>query len=299
MWKDEILMIKSMTGFGRGNADSPDRSFMVEMKTVNHRYCDLNIRMPKSFMPIEDKIRKFILEKINRGKIDVFITQINYENKTTKAVLDENLADSYVECLKKIKDRYNIKEELSAGLISKFPDVITIKQEDEDLDEIWNILKPALGEALNMLLGMREKEGIKLKNNVTLKCDSILKYLRAVSEKSYTLVDEFRQKLDEKLKELLKGYDIDESRIAMEAAIFADKSCIDEEIVRLGSHVEQFRDTLELNEPVGRKLDFILQEMNREANTIASKSTNLKITEFVLNIKNEIEKIREQIQNIE
>lgn len=299
MWKDEISMIKSMTGFGRGNADSPDRSFMVEMKTVNHRYCDLNIRMPKSFMPIEDKIRKFILEKINRGKIDVFITQINYENKTTKAVLDENLADSYVECLKKIKDRYNIKEELSAGLISKFPDVITIKQEDEDLDEIWKILKPALGKAVNMLLGMREKEGIKLKNNVTLKCDSILKYLKAISERSYTLVDEFRQKLDEKLKELLKGYDIDESRIAMEAAIFADKSCIDEEIVRLGSHVEQFRDTLELNEPVGRKLDFILQEMNREANTIASKSTNLKITEFVLNIKNEIEKIREQIQNIE
>ncbi|WP_446899453.1 YicC/YloC family endoribonuclease [Clostridium sp. LBM24168] len=292
-------MIKSMTGFGRGNVDSPDRSFMVEMKTVNHRYCDLNIRMPKSFMPIEDRIRKFILEKINRGKVDVFIAQVNYENKMAKAVLDENLADSYVECLENIRDRYHIKEEPSLELISKFPDVITIKQKDENLDEIWNVLKPALEGALHLLLAMREREGLKLKNNVILKCNSITKYLNAINERSDVLVDEFRQKLNERLKELLKGYDLDENRIAMEVAIFADKSCIDEEIVRLGSHVEQFKDTLELNEPVGRKLDFILQEMNRETNTIASKSTNLKITKLVLNIKNEIEKIREQVQNIE
>lgn len=292
-------MIKSMTGFGRGSADSVDRSFVVEIKTVNHRYCDLNIRMPKSFMPIEDRMRKFILEKINRGKIDVFITQADYGNKGAKAVLNENLLDSYVECLKKIKERYHIKDNLSLELISKFPDVIVLKQEDEDLEKIWNILKLAFEEALNMLLAMREKEGLKLKSDIILKCNSILKYLNSIDEKADILVDEFRKKLNERLKELLEGYDLDEDRIAMEVAMFADKSCIDEEIVRLRSHVDQFKDTLELDEPVGRKLDFILQEMNREANTIASKSTNLNVTNLVLNIKNEVEKIREQIQNIE
>ncbi|MBP2031598.1 uncharacterized protein (TIGR00255 family) [Clostridium algifaecis] len=292
-------MIKSMTGFGRGSTDSNQRNFVVEIKTVNHRYCDLNIRMPKSFMPIEDKIRKLILDKVNRGKVDVFITETNYENKKVKAVLDENLADSYVNCLKKIKEKYDIKEELSISLIAKFQDVITLKQEDEDLNKVWDILNTALNEALNMLLDMREKEGMKLKSNVILKCNSIEKYLNSINDMSENLVDEFREKLNLRLKDLMKDYEIDENRIAMEVAIFADKSCIDEEIVRLGSHVVQFKDTLELNEPIGRKLDFILQEMNREANTIASKSTNLQITKLVLNIKNEIEKIREQIQNIE
>lgn len=292
-------MIKSMTGFGRGNVDSHQRSFVVEIKTVNHRYCDLNIRMPKSFMPIEDKIRKLILEKVNRGKIDVFITETSYENKKVKAVLDENLADSYVECLKKIKEKYDIKENISIGLIAKFQDIITLKQENEDLDEVWNGLNTALSGALKMLLDMREKEGMKLKDNVILKCNSIKKYLDSINDMSENLVEEFRQKLTLRLKDLMKDYTIDENRIAMEVAIFADKSCIDEEIVRLGSHVVQFKDTLELEEPIGRKLDFILQEMNREANTIASKSTNLQITKLVLNVKNEIEKIREQIQNIE
>ncbi|MBA5850529.1 YicC family protein [Clostridium sp. cel8] len=292
-------MIKSMTGFGRGSSDSSDISFDVEIKTVNHRYCDLNIRMPKSFMPIEGKIRSLILKQISRGKVDVFITQNDYGNKKGKAILDEDLMESYVDCLNKIKDKYGIKEQPSIDLISKFPDVITLKREDEDLDEIWSVLKVALEDALNMLLNMREKEGAKLKGDIILKCNLIQKYLDKINKISVNLVEEFRNKLRDRIKELRDGYDLDEERIAMEVAIFADKSCIDEEIVRLKSHVGQFQDTLTLDEPVGRKLDFILQEMNREANTIASKSTNLDVTNLVINIKNEIEKIREQIQNIE
>lgn len=292
-------MIKSMTGFGRGTSEGSSRSFSVEIKTVNHRYCDINIRMPKSFMPIEDKIRKFILQKINRGKVDVFITQMDYGNKKVAALFDENLADSYVECLNKIKNRYDIKEELTMELISKFPDVITVKQQDEDLDEIWKVLEEAFREALDMLVGMRESEGAKLRENILVKCSAIKSYLDKINKVSATLVDEFRDKLNGRVEELMESCDIDKGRIAMEVAIFADKACVDEEIVRLDSHIGQFRDTLNMEEPVGRKLDFILQEMNREANTIASKSTNLNVTNLVLNIKNEIEKIREQIQNIE
>ena len=250
-------------------------------------------------MPIEGKIRNLILKQVNRGKVDVFITQNDYGNKNGKAVLDENLMESYVECLNKIKDKYNLKEQLSMGLISRFPDVITLKREDEDLDKIWSVLKVALQDAVNMLLDMREKEGAKLKGDIILKCDSIFNYLEKIDKISVNLVEEFRNKLQNRLKELRDGYDLDEERVAMEVAIFADKSCIDEEIVRLRSHVGQFKDTLTLNEPIGRKLDFILQEMNREANTIASKSTNLDVTNLSINIKNEIEKIREQIQNIE
>ncbi|WP_039655639.1 YicC/YloC family endoribonuclease [Clostridium tyrobutyricum] len=292
-------MIRSMTGFGRGSVDNPKGSFVVEIKTVNHRYCDLNIRMPKSFMPIEDRMRKLVQKSVKRGKVDIFITQGNYENKNVTAVLDQGLADSYVKCLKELKERYNIKESISLGLISKFPDIITVKQTEENLDEIWDILEPAFNEAIHMLLNMREKEGIKLKNNVILKCNSIKKSLEGINDKSDIIVEEFRCKLNNRLKDLINDNELDETRIEMEVAIFADKSCIDEEIVRLSSHIIQFKDTLELDEPVGRKLDFILQEMNREANTIASKSTNLEITKLTLNIKNEIEKIREQIQNIE
>lgn len=292
-------MIRSMTGFGRGNIEQEGRSFTVEMKSVNHRYCDLNVKMPKSFMSLEDRMRKLIQQKVNRGKIDVFITQMNYEKQGAKVILDENLADSYVKCLNKIKEKYEIKENPSLSLIAKFPDVITLKQEEEDIEEIWTTLSKTLDEALNMLVDMREREGSKLNKNILLKCDYIKSSLDKIEEKSSLVVNEYKEKLTERLKDLLQDYQIDENRIAMEVALFADKSCIDEEIVRLNSHIVQLKHTLDLNEPVGRKLDFIIQEMNREANTIASKSTNLDITQLVLNIKSEIEKIREQVQNIE
>lgn len=292
-------MIKSMTGFGRGSIEQDGRSFTIEMKSVNHRYCDLNIKMPKIFMPLEDRMRKAIFEKISRGKVDVFITQNNREKIGVKANLDESLADSYVECLRKIKDKYDIKEGLSISLIARFPDVITLKQEEEDIENIWKVLSIPLEEAIRLLVEMREKEGLKLKSDVLLKCDYIKQLLDKIEKRSPFVAVEYKEKLNERLKELLQGYEIDENRIAMEVAIFGDKSCIDEEIVRLNSHLIQLRETFNLDEPIGRKLDFILQEMNRETNTIGSKANDLEITNSVLNIKNEIEKIREQIQNIE
>ncbi|MBV7271930.1 YicC family protein [Clostridiaceae bacterium UIB06] len=292
-------MIKSMTGFGRGSIEQDGRSFTIEMKSVNHRYCDLNIKMPKIFLSLEDRMRKVIFEKISRGKVDVFITQNNKEKVGVKAVLDESLADSYVECLRKIKDKYDIREGISISLIAKFPDVITLKQEEEDIENVWRILSVPLEEALNLLVEMRQNEGLKLKNDILLKCDYIKHLLDKIEKRSPFVVIEYKDKLNERLKELLQDYQIDENRIAMEVALFGDKSCIDEEIVRLNSHLVQLRETFNLNEPIGRKLDFILQEMNRETNTIGSKANDLEITNSVLNIKNEIEKIREQIQNIE
>jgi uncharacterized protein (TIGR00255 family) len=255
--------------------------------------------MPKVLLALEDRIRKAIFEKVSRGKVDVFITQNNKEKVGVKVVLDENLSDSYVECLKKIKNKYDIKEGLSLSLIAKFPDVIILKQEEEDIENVWKILAIPLGDAISLLVEMREKEGLKLKSDVLLKCDYIKQLLDKIEKRSPLVVSEYKEKLNERLKELLQDYQIDENRIAMEVAIFGDKSCIDEEIVRLNSHLVQLRETFNLDEPIGRKLDFILQEMNRETNTIGSKANDLEITNSVLNIKNEIEKIREQIQNIE
>jgi uncharacterized protein (TIGR00255 family) len=231
--------------------------------------------------------------------VDIFVTQTNFGSYTTKAVLDEKLADSYVECLNRIEEKYNIKSDISLDLIAKFPDVITLKKEEDDLENTWEYLLQALNDAISMLMDMREKEGKKLKDNMIQKCNNIKDLVNNIEGRSLNVVEEYREKLSARLKELLGKCPVDENRLAMEVALFADKSCIDEEIVRLNSHIIQFKDALNVDEPVGRKLDFILQEMNREANTIASKSTNLEVTRLILNVKNEIEKIREQIQNVE
>ncbi|QAT40138.1 YicC/YloC family endoribonuclease [Clostridium sp. JN-9] len=292
-------MIKSMTGYGRGSFDKNGRSFIVEIKSVNHRYLDLNIKMPKNLFSLEDRVRKTISNKVSRGKIDLFVTQSSYGRADMTAVFNEALGDSYVKCLNEIKNRYNISDGVSLGLVSKFPEVITLNQAEEDMDEIWDALKPALDESLDMLITMRTNEGEKLQDNIINKCDFIKSYVDKIEEKSPVIISEYKEKLNEKIRELLGDRQIDESRIAMEVAIFADKACVDEEIVRLNSHLEQLKSTIGLNESVGRKLDFIVQEMNRETNTIASKSTDIEIINTVLNIKNEIEKIREQVQNIE
>ena len=292
-------MIKSMTGYGRGSIELAGRSYTVEIKSVNHRYCDLNIKMPKSLLPLEDRMRKVIQSKLNRGKIDVFLTQNLYDKKDVAAVFNKTLADSYMNCLNEIKDRYHLRDEVSISLISKFPDIITTKQEDEDVEELWESLSVPLNEALDMLLHMREREGLKLKEDIIFKCEGINRMVSIIEEKSSDIVQEYQKKLKSRLDDLIKDYKIDEGRLAMEVALMADKASVDEEIVRLKSHMVQLKETLHLNEPVGRKLDFIVQEMNRETNTIASKASNLDIINIVLNAKNEIEKIREQIQNIE
>jgi uncharacterized protein (TIGR00255 family) len=295
-----FLMVRSMTGFGRASSDSAEkRNFSVEIKSINHRYLDLNVRMPRSLMSLEEKVRKFIGEKVNRGKIDVFINYTNYAKSDLVAKFNEALGDSYVKCLESIKARYEVRDDVSVSLIARFPDVVYVEEDEENLDELWEILRTSLSGAVNMLIDMRTREGEKLSEDIIKKCDVIKNSLDKIEEKSPSIVVEYKQKLMDRIKQLIEDNLVDENRINLEVALFADKSSVDEEITRLNSHIIQVRETLKSDEAIGRKLDFLVQEMNREANTIASKANNLEVTNLALNIKNEIEKIREQIQNIE
>lgn len=294
-------MIYSMTGFGRSSYEvEGKKSFNVEIKSINHRYLDINIRMPRMMNSLEERIRRLISSNISRGKIDIFITYNNYEKLGVSAKFNSNLSDSYIKCLNEIKGRYeDIRDDISVSLIARFPDVIYVDENEEDIEEIWEMLNKTLLEAIDMLKGMRNTEGKKLSEDMKIKCDNIVREVNKIEGKAHQHVLQYKTKLQDRLRELLDNTPIDESRLSMELAVYADKSSIDEEITRLRSHIQQFKVTLEANEPIGRKLDFIVQEMNRETNTIASKSNDLDITNSALNIKNEIEKIREQIQNIE
>ena len=292
-------MIRSMTGFGRGNSEKDGKSFTIEIKSVNHRYFETNIRMPRVLTSFEDKIRKIIGEKVKRGKLDVFVTQGNYDKEDVEACLNEKLVQSYINCFKTLKDKYNLYGEISVETIAKLPEVITLKQKEENVTETFEQIELSLTKALDALLFMREREGKKLLEDVIIKCDLINGLVGRVKERSPFVVSEYKVKLTQRLNALNKEVEFDENRVAMEIAIFADKVGIDEEIVRLNSHIEQMKETLIIDEPIGRKLDFIIQEMNRETNTIASKANDLEILNTVINMKSEIEKIREQIQNIE
>lgn len=292
-------MIRSMTGFGRGTSQDSNRSFVVEIKTVNHRYFDLSVKMPRALVSLEDRIRKVVQEKISRGKVDIFVNQYTYDKQDIQVNVNKTLADSYVKCLEEIKARYDVKDDISVSLVAKFPEVISVEQKEEDLETIWNCLFLSLNESIQSLAKMREREGGKLYEDVTKRCSIIQEMVHQIEKLAPGVVMEYRERLSERIRTLMENREVDENRLAMEVAIFADKASIEEEIVRLYSHIHQFLETLKISEPVGRKLDFIVQEMNREANTIASKTNNLKITNLVLNIKNEIEKIREQVQNIE
>ncbi|MEG0772253.1 YicC/YloC family endoribonuclease [Clostridium sp.] len=292
-------MIKSMTGFGRSSSEQVDSNYVVEIKTVNHRYFELNVRMPRALISLEDNIRKILNEKIKRGKVDVFVTQNLFNRDNVEAVLNENLMDSYMSCLKVIVNKYSLRDDISVTNLARFPEVLTLKQKEDDVDEIWNILVNPLNEAVDNLVRMREEEGIKLFKDINEKCELILSHLEKISERVPQVSKEYREKLTKKVRELIEDSQFDENRIAMEVVLQADKTGVDEEIVRLKSHINQMQQTLKVQEPIGRKLDFIVQEMNRETNTIASKVNDLELTNLALDIKSEIEKIREQVQNIE
>lgn len=292
-------MLKSMTGFGRGSIEGESKSFAVEIKSVNHRYLDINIKMPRNLLSLEEKIRQMVSQKLNRGKVDIYITEKSFVSTNVKANFNYSLGDSYVKCLQEIKERYEVRDDISVSLIARFPDVIVLEQEDENLDKVWNILRTPLNTAIGLLLDMREKEGLKLKQDIIKRCDCIKELVNRISERAPYIVKEYKEKLEKRIKELTDNIIIDDNKIAVEVAMYADKTNIDEEIVRLNSHIVQMKETLELDEPVGRKLDFLVQEMNRETNTIASKANDLELINIVLSIKNEIEKIREQVQNVE
>ncbi|WP_297713116.1 YicC/YloC family endoribonuclease [Clostridium sp.] len=293
-------MIRSMTSFGRSSSEEGEkRVFTVEMKSVNSRYLDINIRMPKTLISLEEEIRKMISNSLNRGKVDVFINLKNYNDGSGTPKVDINLAQGYLECLKEIETKLGVKNDVSVMQIARFPEVITVVEEEDKIEEVWKELKPLISDSLDMMIGMREVEGNKLKEDILFKTSVIEELVSKVEEFADTIPKAFKVKLEERVKELLGNVDIDESRIAMEVCMLADKATIDEEIIRLRSHINQVRETLNLNDPIGRKLDFIVQEMNRETNTIGSKSSDIQMTNIVIDIKNILEKIREQVQNIE
>ena len=292
-------MIRSMTGYGRGEFEKDGRKFIVEMRSVNHRYGDISVKMPRFMMFLEDRIKKTAAARVIRGKTDIYINfESSYEGDI-EVIFNENLADSYMEKVRQIEERYGVTSPDKLTLVARYPDVITSKKAEEDMDVIWETLLPALNEALDKFIEMREAEGENLKKDILVKNDNIAVLLKAVEEKAPLVAEEYRQKLMQRLAGLLDETEIDEQRILTEVTIFADKACIDEEITRLKSHIDQLKNILENGGQVGRKLDFLVQEMNREANTIGSKSNNIDVTKKVVEIKSEIEKIREQVQNIE
>lgn len=291
-------MLRSMTGFGHYEYSENDITFTIEIKTVNHRYFDIFLRMPKQISAFEDRVRSILASRIQRGKADVYITYENHSENALEVVLDDNLARAYGDALRRISDSLGVRDDLSASTLARFPDILKVERKDDD-DAVGKILEKAVDNAVSILLEMREKEGAKLRESMLSILESVEVYLRRIGSKAPILVKEYREKLEMRLNELLDTQKIDPNRLAMEVAIFADKCSIDEELVRLESHISQMRDMLDEGSPVGKKLDFLIQEMNREVNTIGSKASDLEITRCVVELKNEIEKLREQVQNIE
>lgn len=292
-------MLRSMTGFGRGDYSKDGKEFTVEIRTVNHRYSDIFIKLPRQIGFLEDKVRELVGKSISRGKIDVFVTYYNYSDDAKSVTLDEALAKTYISAVEALRDKFGLKDDITVSLISKYPDVLRVEQNEEDEEILWSMLKIAVEKALTSLVTMREIEGERLKSDLLDRASYIEGMIREISERAPEVPKEYKIKLEARIKELLDQQTIDENRIAMEAAVFADRCSIDEELTRLRSHIEQLRQTLSFSQPVGRKLDFLVQEMNREINTIGSKANDLTITKIVVEIKSEIEKIREQVQNIE
>lgn len=292
-------MIRSMTGYGRGRADAEGRSYNIEIKSVNNRYLDINIRLPRQINPLEERIRKHISSKVNRGKIDVYINQEKFGDEDLVVKVDTNVADAYYNALTTLKEHFGLAEDIRLSHITSYPDIISTEKRDEDIEIIWNVLIKALDEALLMFLEMRSQEGTKLCEDIRERCQFIFSRIEEVEGRSSIVVDEYREKIKARIGEYLKEVEIDEARLLNEVAFFADRCSITEEIVRLKSHISQLTKTLTDKETVGRKLDFLIQEMNREINTIGSKANDLYITNIVVDVKSELEKIREQIQNIE
>lgn len=291
-------MIKSMTGFGKASDVLDGRSLDLEFKSVNSRYLDINIRMPKALMALEDRIKKQLSSGIARGKVDVFLTYRNHNENDLEVRVNEGAARKYVEALRQLTQELGIVDDIASSFLLKLDNVITLEEKTEDLDRVWELISGVLGKAMTNHEAMRRAEGENLKRDLLEKRGVILEKLGLIARLAEGMTQRYREKLRERLAELDQLY-ADDDRIAQEVALYADRASIDEEITRLYSHMDQLKDLVNLEEPVGRKLDFLAQEMNREANTMASKSVDLEITSLVLDIKNEIEKIREQIQNIE
>lgn len=293
-------MAISMTGFGIGEYKNDDYSIVIECKTINHKYLDINPRIPRKISFLEDRLRLLIKDYIKRGRIDIFIKLELINSSGTNLSYDSDLASQYYDVISKIKSEFNISEEIRLRDIYRFPDVIKVMESEEDEEKLWDVLSNATKVCMTKLIDMRKTEGKKLEKDIIERTHILEKNILMIEELASTVEDDYRQKLNARICELLDEPNIvDENRLAQEVAIFADKSSITEEIVRFKCHIQQLRDTVICNDIVGRKLDFIIQEMNRETNTIGSKVSNINITNLVIEIKSELEKIREQVQNIE
>lgn len=292
-------MIKSMTGFGRSEISTGERRIVVEMKSVNHRFCDINIKMPKKLSFFETTIRTYLKKYIERGKVDVFITYEDYTENKVSVKYNKELAAEYMKHLNEMAKDFDLDNKIKPSVLGGFPDVFTLEEQTINEEELWSLIRQALDEAAEKFVRSRIEEGENLKNNLTEKLQHMITIVDYIEEIAPQLIADYRQKLMDKVSELLGNATVDENRIATEVVIYADKICVDEETVRLKSHIDSTLKILSDGGSVGRQLDFIAQEMNREANTILSKANSLDVSGKAIELKTDIEKVREQIQNLE
>ena len=292
-------MLRSMTGFGRGEDTIGGRHIVFEIKSVNHKYFEFNSRIPRGYLFLEDKLKAYIQGKISRGKVDVFLQIETLEETDVQVLVNHSLASAYVTALQELKERYQLPDEPSLALLSKYSDIFSVHKAPEDEDAVWEAVRQVADQAIASFLKMREAEGARLKADILEKAGEIVALVDQVERHTPETVEHYRERLKAKIEELLQDNRFDEQRVLTEVAIFADKVAVDEETVRLRSHFQQLQKLVDSDGPVGRKIDFLVQEMNREANTIGSKSVNSQIAYLVVDIKALIEKIREQVQNVE
>lgn len=292
-------MIKSMTGYGRAEAVIDGMNISVEIKSVNHRYFEFSARVPRIYGFLEEKMKTFTNSLVARGKIECFVSVENLEEAETEIIVNHSLAEGYLKAVREISDRLSVDGDISAYSLSRYPDVLTLHKAPDDEDKIWNAVKTVAKEAIEKFVKMRETEGERLRNDILSRADYIIECVEFVEKRSPETVKEYNEKLKQRMKDLLGDASVDETRLLNEAAIYADKIAVAEETVRLRSHISQLRTFMNADEAIGRKLDFLVQEINREANTIGSKAQDVEIAKRVISIKADVEKIREQVQNIE
>lgn len=292
-------MLKSMTGYGRGEAFGDGRKFSVELKSVNHRYSEVVLRLPRPLFLLEDRARRVVLGRVSRGRVDGFFSMEEYGENFTEVKVDKALATAYYKAMKELKDALKLGGDIKLNHILAVPDVLTVEKAEEDVEKWWPVVNKALVSALDQLVQMRATEGAGLSADILKRVEVLRALTDKIQARSPLVVEEYRVKLEARLKDLVDGGGLDAGRLAAEVSLYAERSSITEETVRLESHLAQLRESINSNVPVGRKLDFLVQEMNREINTIASKSNDLELSQIVVEAKSELEKIREQVQNIE
>ena len=292
-------MLRSMTGFGRERAEFDEREILVEIRSVNHRFYEFSARTPRAYGDLDEKLKSLLGGKITRGKVEVAVYIYNKEGVNADISVNREIAHGYIDALRSVSDEFSLKDDLTLSSIMRLPDLFTVVKTQENEEQVWEQVKSAAEKALERFIEMRETEGVKMFEDISSRLDTIERAVLTVEERSPNVTEAYREKLYTKISEIVGDRNIDDARILTEAAIFSEKTAVDEETVRLHSHINQFRELINSSEPVGRKLDFLVQEMNREVNTTGSKCSDLDITKIVVDMKSEIEKIREQIQNIE